>query len=295
MDLNLITSNFHIEMNPSDVGIYDRIVVQDVIKDIAQTQQIDSNASRNFKGTDLSYCFLPPPPPPLIHFPPSSAVVVIHEADFLSRDAQAGLRRTMEKYMKNLRIVLVCNSCSKVIPPIRSRCLLIRIPAPSHEDISKILLKIGRKEGIQVPERFAQKVSVASDRNLRKAILLFEASKVQKYPFEDDQEVTPIDWQEFVRDLAAYIVKEQTPKALIEVRAKLYELTVHCIPATDIIKQLVFHMNQRLDPTMKGIVVEIAAQYEHRIQLGTKPIFHLEAFVAQFMSLNKQYLIALME
>lgn len=108
------------------------------------------------------------------------AVVVIHEADYLSRDAQAGLRRTMEKYMKNLRIILVCNSSSKIIAPIRSRCLLLRIPAPSNEEIAKVLLKIGRKESLQVPEKLASKIALASGRNLRKAVLLFEACKVQK-------------------------------------------------------------------------------------------------------------------
>ena len=82
--------------------------------------------------------------------------------------------------MKNLRIILVCNSCSKIIAPIRSRCLLMRIPAPSHEEISKVLLKIGKRESLQVPHRLAQKIAIASERNLRKAILLFEACKVQK-------------------------------------------------------------------------------------------------------------------
>lgn len=34
----------------SDLGMYDRVIVQDVIKGIAQTQQIDSNAKHQFKG-----------------------------------------------------------------------------------------------------------------------------------------------------------------------------------------------------------------------------------------------------
>ena len=34
----------------SDVGIYDRLVIQDLIKEAAQTQQVDSSAKRTFKG-----------------------------------------------------------------------------------------------------------------------------------------------------------------------------------------------------------------------------------------------------
>ena len=62
-------------------------------------------------------------------------VVVINEADQLSRDAQAALRRTMEKYMNNLRIILCAQTTSKIISPIRSRCLLMRIPAPAQPQV----------------------------------------------------------------------------------------------------------------------------------------------------------------
>lgn len=65
----------------------------------------------------------------------SRVVVIINEADSLSRDAQAALRRTMEKYMSNLRIILCANSTSRLIAPIKSRCLLIRVAAPSGEEV----------------------------------------------------------------------------------------------------------------------------------------------------------------
>lgn len=63
-------------------------------------------------------------------------VVIINEADSLSRDAQAALRRTMEKYMSNMRIILCANSTSKLIAPIKSRCLLMRVAAPNEEEVS---------------------------------------------------------------------------------------------------------------------------------------------------------------
>lgn len=50
LDVNIVQSNFHIEMTPSDVGNYDRVVIQDLLKEIAQTQQVDLNAKQRFKG-----------------------------------------------------------------------------------------------------------------------------------------------------------------------------------------------------------------------------------------------------
>lgn len=66
----------------------------------------------------------------------NSAVVIINEADLLSRDAQSALRRTMEKYTASLRVILCANSTSKIIGPIRSRCLLLRVGAPTETEVS---------------------------------------------------------------------------------------------------------------------------------------------------------------
>lgn len=85
--------------------------------------------------------------------------MLLTEVDRLSRQAQAGLRRTMEKYSAQCRIVLVCNSPSKVIEPVRSRCLGIRIPAPSSQQLADLLVSVARKEGVQCHPDFAVRVA----------------------------------------------------------------------------------------------------------------------------------------
>lgn len=44
------------------------------------------------------------------------------------------------------------------------------------------------------------------------------------------------------------------------------------------------------DGQLKPDVVSMAADLEHRMNLGDKQIFYLEAFVVKFMSLYKKYL-----
>ena len=48
----------------------------------------------------------------------------------------------MEKYAASCRLILCSNSISRVMPAIRSRCLTIRVPAPSNDQIEQILMVI---------------------------------------------------------------------------------------------------------------------------------------------------------
>ncbi|KAH7315448.1 hypothetical protein KP509_21G050200 [Ceratopteris richardii] len=267
VELTTISSNYHVELNPSDAGFQDRYVVQEIIKEMAKSRPLDVSGNKSFK------------------------VLVLNEVDRLSKEAQHSLRRTMEKYSSACRLVLCCNSASKVIEAVRSRCLNIRISAPSKEEIMKVLQHVAKKEGLQLSSSFAARIALASNRNLRRAILSLEACKVQQYPFTEDQPVQTTDWEQYIVEIASDIVNEQSPKRLFLVRGKLYELLVNCIPPELILKRLLLELMKKLDSELKHEVCHWAAFYEHRMQLGQKAIFHLEAFVAKFMSIYKRFLI----
>ena len=78
-----------------------------------------------------------------------------------------------------------------------------------------------------------------------------------RYPFNDDQVVPDCEWEVFLRETAAMIITEQSPKRycntkaisrinlkcicllflrLLEVRGRYYELLTHCIPPDIIFK-----------------------------------------------------------
>uniref|UniRef100_A0A3Q3WB82 AAA+ ATPase domain-containing protein n=1 Tax=Mola mola TaxID=94237 RepID=A0A3Q3WB82_MOLML len=231
IEINTIASNYHLEVNASDAGNQDRVVIQELIKTVAQSQQIQSSTQREFK------------------------VVLLTEVDRLTKDAQHALRRTMEKYMSTCRLILCSTSTSKVIGPIRSRCLAIRVPLPSTEEVCNVLSAVCKKESLILPPELAKQISEKSGRNLRKALLMCEAC----------------------RCVFAHLDR---------VRARLYELLTHCIPADIIMKVLL----SNCDGQLKTDVAHMAAYYEHRLQLGNKAIYHLEAFTAKFMAMYKKFM-----
>ncbi|CZR52758.1 probable Replication factor C subunit 5 [Phialocephala subalpina] len=265
LEFNIVSSVYHLEITPSDVGNYDRVVIQDLLKEVAQTQQVDSNAKQRFK------------------------VVVINEADSLSRDAQAALRRTMEKYSPNLRLILLANSTANIIAPIRSRTLLVRVAAPTEGEIVDVLEKSGKKEGWKGERELNERIARESGRNLRRALLMFEAVHAQNEKITPQTPLPPPDWESLLSQVANDILAEHSPAQILKIRAKLYDLLTHCIPASTILKTLTFKLVSLVDDQVKAEIVRWAAFYEHRVRMGTKVIFHLEAFVAKVMRVLEEW------
>jgi replication factor C subunit 3/5 len=191
-----------------------------------------------------------------------------------------------------------------------------------------VLEHVAKKEGLTLPPELAARVAQQADGNLRKALLSLEACKVAQYPFTDDQAVQQTDWELYLQEVTAEILAEQSPKCLLGIRAKLYELLVNCIPPELILKvsyptqrtpqlpqpptqerphpaaaegvsrvgsaqRLTMLLMQKCDAELKHEICHWAAFYEHRLQCGQKPVLHLEAFVAKFMSVYKRYVINL--
>ncbi|KAJ5175868.1 Replication factor C subunit 5 [Penicillium canariense] len=265
LEFNIVSSVYHLEITPADVGTYDRVVVQELLKEVAQTQQVDLSAKQRFK------------------------VVVINEADHLTRDAQAALRRTMEKYSPNLRLILLANSTSNIIAPIRSRTLLVRVAAPTENDICSALRVAAKREGWTEADGLNKRIAKESGRNLRRALLMFEAIYAQNEKVTDNSPIPPPDWEALISVTADEIIRERSPAQLLQVRAQLYDLLTHCIPPTTILKTLTFKLVSKVDDVLKPDVIKWSAFYEHRIKLGSKVIFHLEAFVAKFMRIYESW------
>jgi replication factor C subunit 3/5 len=84
--------------------------------------------------------------------------------------------------MSNLRIILCANSTSRLIAPIKSRCLLMRVAAPSHEEMLTVLNHVAKRAGAgSLPADRADEIISDANGNMRKAILVFEAMKMQSY------------------------------------------------------------------------------------------------------------------
>lgn len=76
-------------------------------------------------------------------------IVHLEEADMLTPQAQAALKRFMEEVHETVRFILTCNHENKIIPPIKSRCQHFHFRAGDKNDIAEYLIRILSAEKIK--------------------------------------------------------------------------------------------------------------------------------------------------
>lgn len=270
LEINVVSSPYHIEITPSDLGYsYDKIAIQQIIKELGSVAHqfvVNNKSTVKFK------------------------TIVINDANKLSKDAQHALRRTIEKYSKNIRIIMVCETLSNIIDPIRSRMLNIRLSSPSREEFDEIVINVCQKENILYSDKFLSKLDNVCKKNIRLGLLTLENMAVLKN-FDlsgNDINVMKPDWLMCIDKICLLAVKNSTVETILTIRGIFYDLIAHCIPADLILQRIIMwvlengeFMNIKPNAIIK--IIEYGSIYDERMKLGSKDIFHLEGFITKMI------------
>ncbi len=103
-------------------------------------------------------------------------IIFMDEADELTSDAQSAFRRTMEKFSENCRFILSCNSPSKIIDPIRSRCAEFRFRRLKKNLVKKWIKEITEEEELEITEDAVEILVRFSDGDLRKCTNIIQTA-----------------------------------------------------------------------------------------------------------------------
>ena len=114
-------------------------------------------------------------------------IVILDEADYLTPQAQATLRNTIESCSKTTRFILTCNYLERIISPLQSRCQTFEITPPSKTEVIEHISNITAEERLfDVEIEDVQKVVNTHYPDIRKIINTIQGSIVDGYVKIDD-------------------------------------------------------------------------------------------------------------
>jgi replication factor C subunit 3/5 len=266
IELQLIYSNVHYQINPSIHGVYDRLIIQDFIKDSVQYQS-------------FSIC--------------PYRIIIIENADRLTNEAQQSLRRTLEKYIELCRFIFLISNEGNLIEPLQSRCVKVRLGNPNQSEIINVLKSIATQENIKINKKLYPALVDISDHNLSIAINNLQHLSVtnkalllkDKIALEDFSEV-----DSYIDKIINLLFEGTQLSTIKEARNLIYDLLNHCVDPTQIIKKILLKLIKLVPDSYlkyKYQIIKAADYYENSLKIGSKPIYHLEGYIARLFQIIK--------
>ena len=105
-------------------------------------------------------------------------IVILDEADYLTPQAQATLRHTIEACSATTRFILTCNYLERIISPLQSRCQTLEIKPPSKQDVAWRCVDICKDEKVDIDNIALKTIVNAYYPDIRKIINTIQGSVV---------------------------------------------------------------------------------------------------------------------
>lgn len=122
-------------------------------------------------------------------------VIILEEAEAMSQQAQAALKRIIEDYSDTCRFIFTTNNPHKIIPPIHSRCQTFHMTSLDKDEFTMRLAQILLNEDVEADVEILQNFIDVTYPDLRKAINSLQLNCIdgKLYPPNADSG-SKVDW-----------------------------------------------------------------------------------------------------
>jgi replication factor C small subunit len=247
------------ELNASDERGIETVRVK--IKDIARTAPI---GERGFK------------------------IIFLDEADNLTADAQAALRRTMENYTRTARFILSANYSSRIIEPIQSRTAVFRFRPVKPDAIRTYLDRIGRAEKLKVTKEGMDALVYIAQGDLRKAVNALQVAAAVSPTVDEDAlyKAASTARPELVKNLLEVSLGGDFLKARDALDTLLIEYGLSGEDVIRAVHRTVFDLS--VPDAFKVRLIDRVGEAEFRLVEGSNERIQLEALLAHFVLVGQE-------
>ncbi|HON40897.1 MAG TPA: replication factor C small subunit [Methanoculleus sp.] len=210
-------------------------------------------------------------------------ILFLDEADALTTDAQAALRRTMETYARTCRFILSCNYSSKIIDPIQSRCAIYRFRPLDREAVIEEIRRIAAAEGLTLTEGALDAIVYVAAGDMRKAINALQGAAIispeidEKMIYAITATARPDEIDELL-DLSIGGRFDEAEKALSDLTR------VRGIAPNEVLNQCYRALVQRdIDRALKVKLIDAIGEADFRLSEGANSDIQMEALIARFV------------
>ncbi|KAL4444574.1 hypothetical protein ABPG77_002391 [Micractinium sp. CCAP 211/92] len=209
-------------------------------------------------------------------------LIILDECDAMTRDAQAALRRVMEKYTRNARFCLICNYVSKIIPALQSRCTRFRFQPLPEQFVRSRLDYICTQEGLKVASGGVDALIELGGGDMRRTLNLLQSTHMSAGEITEETAYAtagkplPSD----IENCAEWLLNSP----LAEAFQRMAELQAgKGVALVDILQQLhpfVFRIS--MPAAVRIELISKMAAIEHRLAYGTSDKLQLGALCGAF-------------
>tara|TARA_B100001123_G_C15334066_1_gene1032187 strand:+ start:1834 stop:2751 length:918 start_codon:yes stop_codon:yes gene_type:complete len=189
--------------------------------------------------------------------------IIFDQFERLNEQLQNTLKVIIETACYTCKFIIITNKYNKVIPAIRSRCMSIRIPYPTHNDIYIYCKWLFNKE----------KISYHPFQLLEEC----KSLPLQNILYQYTYSIT-VNFEKKIYNHAYSLIHQPklTQNNIIQIRKLTSEIKELNINPMDIINQLILSLKEE-DPYMK--VIQICNDYDHRIIFSYRELIHIESLI----------------
>ena len=204
-------------------------------------------------------------------------LIIINDLHKMTCMTQMSLRQTMEKYSNICRFVLVSNSISNIIEPLKSRCINKRIENPTDNQLMELSKYIMDNECDSYDIDDIKDIVSKSNNNVSKLLLMLEI-------YYNGCEIVD-DYDNIITKIVKLLITKKMHN-VENIKTQINNLLIINVPSDKLMFDIINKLIESINDIKKSYsIIQCGIKYNKLIHVNKRDIVILTSFIINLMCL----------